>query len=594
MNSKYLFEISWEVCNKVGGIHTVVTSKLEYCLKEFKDNYYSVGPYLPNTSNQTFKEEEIPSEFVNVASQLNEMGIVLHFGKWLVDHAPKTILIDWSGFTSQLGDLKSRYWEKYQLDTLGSDFYDVDQPLLWSTAIGIMIEKFALENPDSKMIVQVHEWMSAGSVLHLKQTSTPNARCIFTTHATVMGRALTSRGIYHEDQSSIGDVDDEARKIGVVAKHQIERIAGQNADAFTAVSKVTSDEAFRLLGVRPLVVENGLDLKLFPNFLDLSTAHKISRENWKKYIVSYFAPYYPIDPNKISLQFSMGRYEFHNKGYDLYLESLARLNQKMIDNKSDKTVVALFMVPGDSLHPDMELLNQMATVGQIQRIINEEVKKGIGKEIQDLMYNDAENQTGSGHKISVNISEENNSYLEQLISHLSHSNNPPLTPFELRNPSQDEILNCAKSFGLNNSKEDKVKVIFLPVYLDGFDGIFNQPLYDLVAGCDLGVFPSAYEPWGYTPMESLVMGVPCITSTLSGFGQAAEKMSQNKPEGILLLKREINNQDTAVEDLLKMIELSVNEDERSWVNRKISAYTSIQNFSWSEIYPKYSSLYNAD
>ena len=591
MSSKYLFEISWEVCNKVGGIHTVVTSKLEYCLNEFKENYYSVGPYLHNTSNQTFREETTPPEFASVATQLSKVGIVLHFGRWLVDNEPKTILVDWTNYTYKLNYIKSEYWNKYQLDTMGSDYYDVDQPLLWSTAIGMMLEKFAQEKPDDKIAVQVHEWMSAGSILHLKNTSTNNVRCVFTTHATVMGRALTARGIYHENQKGIENVDEEARKIGVLAKHQIEKLAGMNADAFTAVSEMTSQEAFRLFGIKPLVVENGLDLKLFPNFLDLSSLHKISRENWKKYITSYFAPYYPIDPDKISLQFTMGRYEFHNKGYDLYLEALSALNQKLKANDSEKSVVALFMVPADSVQPNIECLSQMAAVEQIQRVVTEEVNKGIGKEVQELLYGMKKNKRASEHKISMEISEENGYYLELLISHLLHNDNPPLTPFDLRNPNQDEILNCARNYGLNNKKEDKVKIIFLPVYLDGFDGIFNQPLYELISGCDLGVFPSAYEPWGYTPMESLVMGVPCITSTLSGFGQAAKELKQPSPEGILLLEREINNQESAKEELLKMLELSLNEEERTWVNRKISAYYGIQNFSWSNIYPKYSQLY---
>ena len=113
---------------------------------------------------------------------------------------------------------------------------------------------------------------------------------------------------------------------------------------------------------------------------------------------------------------------------------------------------------------------------------------------------------------------------EDLVERLKSKENfttPLECPFIthwLHNMSHDQVLDMMKYLGMSNSAESKVKVIFVPCYLDGKDGILNLEYYDLVLGNDLSVYPSYYEPWGYTPLESVAFHVPTITTDLAGFG----------------------------------------------------------------------------
>ena len=93
----------------------------------------------------------------------------------------------------------------------------------------------------------------------------------------------------------------------------------------------------------------------------------------------------------------------------------------------------------------------------------------------------------------------------------------------LHNMSHDNVLSMMKYYDMHNRKDERVKVIFLPCYLDGKDGIVNMTYYDVVLGNDLCVYPSYYEPWGYTPLEAVAFKVPCITTDLAGFGLWANK-----------------------------------------------------------------------
>ena len=93
--------------------------------------------------------------------------------------------------------------------------------------------------------------------------------------------------------------------------------------------------------------------------------------------------------------------------------------------------------------------------------------------------------------------------------------------------------------------DSKVKVIFVPTYLNKADGIFNKDYYELLVGMDITVFPSYYEPWGYTPLESVAFSVPTITTTLAGFGLWVDK--QREHLGVEVIRRDDYN-DKAVEE----------------------------------------------
>ena len=345
----YLFEVSWEVCNKVGGIHTVLTSKMSWAQKEFPGHYFAVGPYFSEGTPGEFQELALPPDLQKVADMVSPQGITLHYGTWNIPTTPPVLLIAWEGLVGKLNDLKSRYWERYQLDSLNTDFYDVDQPLLWSTAIGMVVEAYSAVH-NEPTIVHAHEWMSGGAILYLNSLAANSVKTVFTTHATVLGRALSGQGIsIYDDLHSI-DPTEAAKTSGVTTKHQIEAFSAQNATVFTTVSQVTAEEAARFLGREAdIITENGLNLEDFLPFDALSIRRQAIRTQLEEFVAAYFFPYYHIDLNATSYQFTMGRYEPHNKGYDVYLESLGQLNTQLKEEGSGQTVLSFFLVPGDHL-----------------------------------------------------------------------------------------------------------------------------------------------------------------------------------------------------------------------------------------------------
>ena len=573
MKSTYLLEASWEVCNKVGGIHTVLTSKLPFALRDFPDHYLALGPYIPGLPHPEFLEADFPKEIAPIASTLESMGIGLHYGNWIEGHHAPTILLDWSGLIPNLNNYKARLWEQHQLDTLGSDFYDLDQPLLWSTAVGIFAETFAHAHPES-VILHVHEWLAGGALLSLP--SLPNLRTVFTTHATVLGRALASdpnSGYPHLEGI---DATQAALTHGVRTKHRLEQCAAQIATIFTTVSHLTADEATYLLGRKPEVVtENGIDTAHLPSLENILHQHTERRELLNDLAAAYFFPSYHFDLAETTHQFTMGRYEVRNKGYDLYIRSLANLNKKLKDEGSKKTVIAWLLVPGDVAEARPEALRQFSAYrGFISELYQE-----VTDRRHSLYRNLQENRDSASLPLRAEV-------FQSMRTHLPRYEELPASLYTPRHPEQDTFLQLLQQNGLRNREEDRVKVLLAPVYLDGFDGIFNLPLYNLLPAFDLGVFPSWYEPWGYTPMESLAFGVPAITSTLAGFG-----LSVKAGSGVFILDR-TNAENSAETNLNDILYTAATTSRPDWLQRRLSAHAILQAFSWEKLYSTYEQTYD--
>lgn len=587
-SSPRLLEASWEVCNKVGGIYTVITSKLSRVLKHYPDAYLAVGPYL-SSSNPTFSQQAPPEYLVPVIEQVEKKGIKVYYGTWLVEGEPPTILLNWDGLLGQLNNYKFRFWEDYQLDTLGSNYYDLDQPLLWSIAVGLfasaLAEQEAAQNKNNKVILQLHEWMAGGATLALGKQKHPSLRTVFTTHATVLGRALSSQGVPIYNQLQNLNPEAEAKKINVSSKHQLEKLSANLADVFTTVSQITAEEAEAFLGRKAEVVtENGLDTEAFPAFDVLCHKRQISRRILDDFVSAYFFPSYQFALENTVYQFTMGRYEVHNKGYDVYLQALGELNHRLKESKSQKTLVSFLLVPGDVLRIRPDTLAQLAVYGYIRQELD---NLTAGQE-RKLYLELCQNQTPG-----VSLPAAAQAELRQLMARLSRSGQPAISPFDLRQNDLDAVLQLSKQYGLLNREEDRVKVLFFPIYFDGFDGIFNLPFYDIIAGFDLGVFPSFYEPWGYTPMESLTLGVPAVTSNLAGFGRSIAELGQQENPGFFILDRRHQDEQTQ-ENLVRYLNESLEETPRDWLDRRISAYQTAQKYSWNNLFENYRKAYEED
>jgi len=571
-----LFEISWEVCNKVGGIFTVLSSKVRQMQKYYGRNYYLIGPYFTLANRTVFKEEAVPENYKGVYDELRKEGIICHFGTWLVRGEPKVILVDFKNLWPKVNEIKREMWDSFGLDSLDSP-YDFDEPVLWSWAVGILIEKLAKIHSDKKIVVHVHEWLSGAAVLYIKKNKL-NVSTVFTTHATTLGRTLAGHGA--ELYSVLDKIDPlaEAYKYGVQAKHNMERIVAAAADVFSTVSQTTALEAKYILGKEAdIILPNGLDMSKFPSFEEAALKHRTYRNKLREFVLYYFFPYYVIDLKNTLFFFTASRYEFHNKGLDIFIEALGKLNERMKENRSKKTVITFFWVPAKVNGIKQEIIEAREAYEDIKDLLEEE-SDNIK---ENLLYT-----ITAGEKISEESIFDESFLLEvkrKLLRLRSRKGQAvPLSTHELGySEKNDPILKAFRKAKLENKEEDKVKVIFYPIYLSGVDGLSDLDYYQSIQACHLGVFPSYYEPWGYTPLEAAALGVASLTSNLSGFGKYFfEALKKKKVPGVYVLDIENRERDEMINDFVDILYNYTQLSKKARIEEKIQALKVASMADW--------------
>jgi glycogen(starch) synthase len=578
----YLFEISWEVCNKVGGIYTVLSSKAPYITPRV-GNYTFIGPYLPQQHQNDFVEEMVPLNLRDAFSELKSRGIFCHYGRWLIKTEPKVILVDFSNLLGQRNEIKKELWERYGVDSMNAGF-DFDEPVVFSVAVANVLD--VMQNKiNKKIIAQFHEWLTGAGILWLRQSNKKIAT-IFTTHATVLGRSLAGVNSSFYSMLSSFDTEKEARTHGVLAKHHIEKNSAKNADIFATVSEITSFEAEHILGRKPdILLPNGIDLSEFSSFEDLSIRHSALKHDAKNFIMSFFFPYYAFDLDNTLLFFVMGRYEFENKGIDVMIESLGMLNDHLKKEKSDKTIVTFLFIPAATSGISHEVIENKTIFADLRTTVEKERNNIVDK----IVY-----LTAAGEKIKKDspFSDYFLDNLQKKVYGFKKKGIPPLSTHDLLYYDGDAIIQAFKRAKLLNQEEDKVKVIFYPAYLKSSDNLLNLELYDAITSGHLGIFASAYEPWGYTPLESAALGVASVTSDLSGFGRYIEKEVRKKDPGIFILKRlgvERQNIVTGLFDIFKYY-TSLDKEER--IENKIEARRLAGLADWKKLIENYFQAYD--
>lgn len=456
----YIFEASWEVCNKVGGIYTVLSTRAKTLQEIHKDKVFFIGPDV-----WAGKENPLFSENENLCAAwrehaLKKDGLKVRVGRWNIPGEPIVILVDFYPFFSKKNEIYGKMWEYFQVDSLHG-YGDYDEASMFSFAAGKVVESFYRFNltENDKVIYQAHEWMTGMGALYL-QKAVPEIATIFTTHATSIGRSIAGNNKPLYDYLFAYNGDQMARELNMEAKHSIEKQTAHHVDCFTTVSEITNNECKELLD-KPadVVLMNGFEDDFVPQGRTFVAKRKKARAAMLNLANKLLGTNMTDDTLILG---TSGRYEFKNKGINVYLEALNRLTR---DKNLKKEVLAFINVPG-----------------------------WVGDPREDL--------------------------IERLKSR-ENFDTPLICPFIthwLHNMSQDQVLDMMKYLGMSNAAADKVKVIFVPCYLDGKDGILNMEYYDLVLGNDLSVYPSYYEPWGYTPLESVAFHVPTITTDLAGFG----------------------------------------------------------------------------
>ncbi len=482
----YLFEVSWEVCNKVGGIHTVVATKALTMTRKFGDHYITIGPDVHREGGNPEFEEDVQL-LKGLKQLLYNDGLRIRVGRWKVAGNPMAILVDFSSLFSKKDEVLKFLWETYKVDSISGQ-WDYIEPVLFGVAAAKVIEAYVenLVSAKERVAAHFHEWMTSSGGLYLKKYS-PYVATVFTTHATVMGRSLAGNGLPLYGNLEKFNADEYARQFNVVAKHSLEKTAGQEFDCFATVSDITARECKYLLGKEvDVVTPNG-----FENFIVWKgDEYEDKRKDSSALMVRVAEAClgYKFDKKPLIVGTS-GRYEFKNKGLDLFLDALKKIADT---NPEGREVLAYITVPAGNNGPRKDLRAHL-----------DDPKQGI----------DPGQYKHTTHYLSA--------------------------------PEWDPIVAAMRGSKLEDNAA-KVKVIFVPSYLDGLDGIFNLHYYDLLVGMDLTVFASYYEPWGYTPLESVAFGIPTVTTTLAGFGAWVDTHNKNH-KGVEVIARDDDN-DTEVAD----------------------------------------------
>ncbi len=575
-NADYLFEVSWEVCNKVGGIFTVVSSKAATMMNYYGDKYYLVGPYFPDKAAGIF-EEEVPPEYCKEAcARLRQEGITIHIGKWLVKGNPNVILIEFTEFTKNTDGIKKHLWDDFGIDSLGTGYHDFGEPVVWAHAVGKVLQEMKNLHKGEVIIAHFHEWLAGAGLLYIKKNNVPIAT-VFTTHATMLGRTLASQGINPAELPEGMNPEQEARNRGVLPKYQMEKQCALNAGVFTTVSEITGIEAEKLLGIKPgVILPNGLDIAKFPSFEDASIRHKLFKQRIYDFAIYYFFPYYTFDIDNTLIFFLAGRYEFHDKGIDIYIKALANLNRLMQQENSEKTVLAFIWVPGNikGIKPDV-LEN---------RSHYENIRDSIDDELVDMKHRIVHSLI-AGKELSKEslFSEEARDELRSkiLMFRKKKEGKPPISTHDLYNWDSDEISKALIAEGLDNREENKVKVVFYPIYLTGADRLLDTSYYESMLGSHLGVFPSFYEPWGYTPLEGAALGVASVTTDLSGFGIYLKSIGvKKKRPGVFVLDRLGKTDDDVLKQLTSTFHNFTQLSKHDRIQNKIAARALADKADW--------------
>ncbi|NOT32497.1 MAG: DUF3417 domain-containing protein, partial [Planctomycetes bacterium] len=522
-----LFEVSWEVCNKVGGIHTVVSTKASSLVARLGDDYVAVGPWLLSTSDKHLEFEE-ERGFAAFCESCRGMGIPVRVGRWLIPGRPRTILIEFSKLYEKKDGVLTKLWEDFKVDSIHGG-WDYVEPVLFGHAAGLVIERWWEEYlaPDYKRaLVNAHEWMTASALLYLRK-KVPSAGTIFTTHATVLGRTLSSNGQSPDDGLGEQTTAGLAKQFNVVAKHSLESVAAREADVFTTVSEITAKEATTLLGRTPApLTTNGLDMGVID-----ALAGPTAREEARRILLDTASRFFGEDVNDAALLAVSGRYEFHNKGIDVLLDAMARL-----DKRQGRRIVLFVLVPAGN--------------------------SGVRSE-----------------------------YLERRERALDELEGPlGISTHNLFDPEHDPVHEHCARLGLTNSGDARVRVIQVPIYLSATDGFWNLPYQAVLRAFDLTCFPSYYEPWGYTPQESLAVGVPTITSDYAGFGRWAKSAGLGAQHGVTVIERVHVRHEDVVEKLAGEIERHLAETKSARELEGICRETA-QRSTWAKFLPRYDEAY---
>jgi glycogen(starch) synthase len=586
----HLVEVAWEVCNQVGGIYTVIRSKVPVMMEHWAGRYCLIGPYVhPNIDAELEPLDDVEDIFGQAAAALRKRGFDVHYAEWLVTGKPRVVLLNPDKVEERtINVIKYLLWKDHGVGT-PSDNKLVNQVVAFAYLTKLYIDELMkLAQDDREVLAHFHEWMAGLPILDIKRQEM-RVKTIFTTHATQLGRHLAINSPQFYSHLPFFSWETEAKKFGVETEATIEYKIAQACDHFTTVSDVTGKECEFLLKRKPdAILPNGLNIHRFETLYEFQNLHSQYKEQIHEFVMSHFFHAYSFDLDKTMYFFTSGRFEFKNKGFDLTLEALAHLNEQLKRENADVTIVMFFVSKRDYYSIKPEALHSHAVMEEIRQTCD-----AILKQVGSRLF--FESTSREDHRLP-NLNDFVDEYWKlryrRTIQSWKSKTNPLVVTHTLVDQENDEILKYLQEKNLMNNPDDKVKIVYHPDFISSTNPLFGMDYLDFVRGCNLGVFPSYYEPWGYTPLESLASGIPAITSDLSGFGDyLLSNFPDHERNGIYVVERSKRTFDWSARQLAAYMHRFIKMGRRERIIQRNNAENYSVSFDWKNLIRYYNSVY---
>jgi glycogen(starch) synthase len=577
---KFLVEVAWETCNQVGGIYTVIRTKVPAMVEKWEQDYLLIGPYFTQTAAAEFEPLAIDVETPvgRAIVWMRDLGMEVHYGNWLITGKPKIVLFDIASLIKDVDIIKGRIWENHKISTLGVEDL-VNQTIVFGELIRLFLSQLAVENKAKKdLIVHFHEWMASTCIPDLRKEKV-KVSTVFTTHATMLGRYLAGNVPNFYDVLDTFDWHKEAKHYGIEAQASFERAAAQKADVLTTVSDITAKECVAFLGRIPeLILPNGLNIQRFAALHEHQNLHSLYKKRISDFVMGHFFQNQPFDLDQTLYLFTSGRFEYSNKGYDLTLDALEILNRKMKEAGSRKTVIMFFITKQPYHSIDPEVLHSRAVLDEIR-----ENCQAIEKEVGEKLFQaSAASKDLTLPDLNDFVDEYWRLRLRRTVQTWKTNSRPKVVTHLLK--QEDDIIRNLHRTQLLNNAEDKVKVVYHPDFIVSTNPLFGLDYGQFVRGCHLGVFPSYYEPWGYTPLECMARGVPTVTSDLSGFGDYMMQIMRDYEQwGVSVVNRKTQTYGESAEQLASLLFKFVQQSQRDRITQRNRVESIADTFDWSNL-----------
>jgi len=584
-------EVAWEVCNQVGGIYTVIRSKAPAMVQHAEGPFCMIGPFI-NQSILAELEPQNDSEdiFGQAAAALRKKGYDVMYAEWLITGKPKVVLLNPNSVQRQeLDVVKFALWKNHEISA-STNVTLIDQVISFGHLTKLFLDELikVINDATRPVLAHFHEWMAGLPILDIKRDALP-VKTVFTTHATQLGRHLAINSPLFYAHLPFFNWEVEAKKFGIETEARIEIGCATNADILTTVSEVTARECKHLLKRKPeVVLPNGLNIERFEVLHEFQNLHVQYKEEIHRFVMGHFFQSYSFDLDKTIYFFTSGRYEYKNKGFDLTLEALHRLNNRLKKEKTDVTVIMFFITKRDFDSIKPEVLQSKAMMQEIQQTCTA-IQQQLGRR---LFYESAVSSELKFPDLNDFVDEYWKLRYRRTLQSWKTKKNPEVLTNRLVNEDKDEIVHFLKAHNLQNQPDDPVKIVYHPDFINSSNPLFSMDYNQFVRGCHLGIFPSYYEPWGYTPLECMASGVPSVTSDLSGFGDyILHNLKDHDEYGLHVIERGKRTFDWSANQLAEVMYNFLKQSRRERIMQRNKVENHSATFDWENLIARYREAY---